>query len=173
MKYGWMLLGLSVATANFGCRIAKVGKDMPSDEGESQGADSTKKGPAIQPQRLPDATGAVQAIPVTLDASGTLVGKATLRLDYLPAPEPGGVTVPSCYEGIAGHLAIARIECGVNPALKTDVRADQMDQVCYTESNAPKIAAKSPIRLANCAGPSTLQVFGFSPEMKVEVKTAL
>lgn len=171
MPFRIVSLSLLACIIVSGCRIAKVGKDYPSDETNGTGAaDAKGKAPAIQPQRQPNVTGAVQAIPVTLDQTGTLVGRVQLRLDYFAPPKPGGVTVPSCYEGISGHLVIAKVECGSDVTLKTDVRADQMDQVCFTESTTPRVQAKKPIQVVHCSGPSTLQVFSFSPEMKVEVK---
>lgn len=152
------------------CRIANVGKDVATDQTPVSGGDVSAKPPIVQPQRSEAASGVSQAIPVHLGENGAVTQKILLRLDYFAAPKPGGITVPTCYESIAGQLVVGRIECGSKPELRSDVTADQMDQVCYTESTTPKVTAKSTAVVPGCSGPSTLQIYTFAPEMKVELK---
>jgi hypothetical protein len=152
------------------CRIAKSGSDMPSDKHDVTGAaDVGASQGAAQPQTQTQTGTPVQALAINLDAQGVETGRAVLRLDYVASPQPGGVTVPTCHEALLGHLVIARIVCGANSSLAIDVTASQMDQTCFTQSATPKVARKQPISLSGCAGPSTLQVYGLKPGMKVEI----
>lgn len=151
------------------CKIARVGKDMPAESSGGGDAVTSSKAPLIQPQRQSGIEQPAQVLPVSLSAQGELQGKVALRLDYIAAPQPGTVTLPRCYDAIAGHLVIGRVVCGSNTVLAADVTANQMDQICYNESSSPRVAAKKPISIAGCSGPGTLQIYKFSPEMKVEL----
>jgi hypothetical protein len=150
------------------CRIAKVGKDYPDNEIQSGGGDATRSSaPAVQPQQQ---TTSGQVFSVSLDSGGVVREVLTLRLDYFPAPRADGVSVPTCYNEIAGHLVIARIYCGGNGNLSADVTASQVSQQCFTVTPTRKIDPKSPLQLAGCSGAATLKTYKFEPDIKLEVK---
>lgn len=157
-----MLLALS-------CRISKVGKDLPTEsnkQGNEEGATATK--PIVQPQQQQGAFSETQ--PVTLDDDGKFVEKISLRLDYFATPKPGGVTMPSCYDAIAGQLVIGKLVCGSATEVTMDVQANQLDQVCHTDNATPSVPAKSALIFAGCKGPATFQVYKFEPSIKVDIQ---
>ncbi|MCX6123577.1 MAG: hypothetical protein NTV34_02330, partial [Proteobacteria bacterium] len=69
-----------------GCRIAKSGKDLPSDQPTMQSDSTAAKPPLVQPQRQTGATSPAQALPIMLDSNGNEKGRTVLRLDYFAPP---------------------------------------------------------------------------------------
>jgi hypothetical protein len=162
----FLLFGLLAAS----CRIAKSGSDTPSENPDVKGsADVGKTQTPAQPSMQTQTGTPSQALGIHLDDQGIENGRAVLRLDYVAAPQASGVTIPKCHEPILGHLVIARIVCGANPSLSSDVTASSFDQTCFTQSSSPKVSRKQPVSLNGCLGPSTLQVYGLKPGMKVEI----
>ena len=148
-----------------GCRISKVGKDQ-SDTQNGSDAGAVVSKPIVQPQQQVGSF--AQSLPVTLDDAGKVKEKLSLRLDYFAASKPGGVTVPSCYDGLASHLVIGRLICAANGDVAMDVQANQIDQVCHTDTASPTVAATAGLALAGCKGGATLQVYKFEPQIKID-----
>jgi hypothetical protein len=167
MRSSAYVITLALALSS-SCRIAKVGKDYPDQEIQSGGGDATRSpAPAVQPQQQ---TTSGQVFTVNLDSAGVVRESLTLRLDYFPAPRADGVSVPTCYNEIAGHLVIARVYCGGNGNLSADVTASQVSQQCFTVTPTRKIDPKTPIQLSGCSGAATLKTYKFEPDIKLEVK---
>jgi hypothetical protein len=169
MRAQWMVSVAVVAGVILlnGCRMAKVGKDYPESNTIAGNSDATySKAPIIQPQRqAQDGT----VLSVTFDDAGKLVEQLVIRLDYFPAPRPDGVSVPTCYQEIAGHLALGRVTCQANGNLAMDVIASQVTQQCFTSTPVRKIAAKSQVVLNGCKGGAQLQTYRYEPDLKLEV----
>lgn len=158
------LLSLLCST---GCRISKLGKDYPESTNDSAAGDAiVTKSPIIQPQQQADSGASLN---VTFDDAGKLKESLTLRLDYFPTPRPDGVSVPTCYTEIAGHLVVGRLICSANGNLAMDVVASQVNQQCYTSTPVRKIAAKSAIVLIGCVGSAVMQTTRYDPDLKLEV----
>lgn len=150
-----------------GCRMAKLGKDYPESNTVAGNSDaSASKAPIIQPQRQTQ-TGSV--LSANFDDAGKLVEQLVIRLDYFPAPRPDGVSVPTCYDEIAGHLALGRITCQANGNLASDIIANQVTQQCYTSTPVRKVTPKFPIILTGCKGPAQIQTYRYEPDLKLEV----
>jgi hypothetical protein len=149
------------------CRISKVGTDTSGGGATVGGGNAvSSSSPVIQPQRQTEP--GVQ-LTVNLDSSGKVKESLSLRLDYFPAPRPDGVSVPTCYDEIAGHLLVGRLVCGANGNIGMDVTAGQVNQKCYTANPKLRVAASSPIVLAGCVGPATLTTVKYEPDVKLEV----
>jgi hypothetical protein len=169
MSAQWIVsIAVLVEIALFsGCRMAKLGKDYPDSHTVTGGSDaSTSKAPIIQPQRQ---TQLGSVLSVKLDDSGKLLDQLIIRLDYFPAPRPDGVSVPTCYDEIAGHLVLGRIICQANGNIAAEIIANQVVQQCYTSTPVRKIAAKSPILLSGCKAAAEIQTYRYEPELKLEV----
>jgi hypothetical protein len=156
---------LLILTFLSGCRLAQVGNEDPNQSNQSGTLDAS---PMVQPQRN-DLSGLAQVIPVTLDAAHKIKGQVNLRLDYVTAPKANAVATATCYDSIAGQLVIGRLACSDPTTLLMDIQAKQVNQICYTKSSTPAVAAKEPIVFPNCANAATLQIYQFNPELKVEV----
>lgn len=162
-----ILFGLVLMASLQGCRIARLGKDYPDGQTPANAAEvSAEKTPLIQPQKQDDAGSVLN---LTFDQSGKLTETLTLRLDYFPTPRPDGVSVPTCYKEISGHLVIGRLICSANGNLAMDVIASQVNQQCYLSDSRSKIEAKSAIILTGCVGPAILRATRFDPDLKIEV----
>jgi hypothetical protein len=150
-----------------GCRMSNLGKDYPESTTVTGGADaSTQKPPVIQPQRQAEVG---NTLAVTVDDEGRLREELTLRLDYFPPPRPDGVSIPTCYQEIAGHLIVGRIFCEGNGNIAADVIASQVNQQCYTATPVRKLAAKSSVVLFGCKGAARIQTYRYEPDLKLEV----
>lgn len=160
----------AVAIVFLSCRISKVGKEQTSETTNGSDAGAVVSRPIVQPQQQMGTF--AQSLPVTLDDTGKIKEKLSLRLDYFAASKPGGVTVPSCYESLAGHLVIGRLVCAVNLDVAMDVQANQIDQVCHTDTAAPTVVATAGLAFAGCKGSATLQVYKFEPQIKVDSQAA-
>lgn len=161
----WFLVAAALVVS--GCRLANVGKDYPEEQqkvGQSDAAGS--KPPVVQPQKQA-AAGSV--LNISFDANGELVEKLTLRLDYFPAPRPDGVSVPTCYDELAGHLVVGRILCSSNGNLALDITAQQVQQKCYTSNPARSVEAKAKVVVAGCVGAASLTTVRYEPDIKLEV----
>lgn len=160
-----MMIIMSIGAAS--CRLANVGtSDGPADTNTQQSEALKTQAPVVQPQRQPGSVS--QAMPVNFDAQHKLADRLNVRLDYFANSKSGGISIPSCYDEIAGHLVVGRVVCGADEGKSVDVKANQLNQICYTQSVTPKHVAKESVSLPGCVGPSTLQVYKFSPEIKVE-----
>jgi hypothetical protein len=150
------------------CRIAKVGKESPEQGAQSSGAEATRSSsPVVQPQQQATAT---QSFDVNLTETGEVKETLTLRLDYFPAPRADGVSVPTCYNEISGHLVVGRLYCASNGNISADLTASQVTQQCFTVAPTRKIDPKTPAKLAGCVGAATLKTYKFEPDIKLEVK---
>ena len=151
-----------------GCRLAKTGKDMPSDQTLAPSGDGAAKPPMVQPQR--QAARISQSLDVTLTAEGLETGRSVLKLDYIAKPKPDGVSVPRCYEAITAKLILGKLTCAVDPSKSVEVFASQFDQVCFIENAAPKNLRLKPLELPGCTPLAKLEVYEHSPPIVVEVR---
>jgi hypothetical protein len=159
---------IGVALSLSGCRISKLGRDIPSDHDVQSGGGEAvnQSAPILQPQRQ-SVDG--PSLSLTLDASGKVLETLTMRLDYFPAPRPDGVSVPTCYDAMATHLVIGRLYCASNGNISMDVTVSQVHQRCYTATPGRKIEASTPLTLPGCQGAATLKTMKFEPNVKLEV----
>ncbi len=149
------------------CRISKVGTDTTGGASSAGSGNAvSSNAPVIQPQKQVE-PGVV--LTVNLDSSGKVKESLSLRLDYFPAPRPDGVSIPTCYKEIAGHLLVGRLVCAANGNMAIDVTASQVDQKCYTADPKLRVAASSSVVLAGCIGPATLTTVRYEPNVKLEV----
>lgn len=153
----------------FSCRISKVGKDQSSENTNGSDAGAVVSKPIVQPQQQIGSFS--QSLPVTLDDSGKVKEKLSMRLDYFASSKPGGVTVPSCYDSFATHLVIGRLVCTINLDVVMDVQVNQLDQVCHTNTATPTVTATSGLAFPGCKGSATLQVYKFEPQIKIDSQT--
>ena len=143
-----------------------MGKDYPDSHSPYEGADVLAPAPIIQPQRQAELG---EVFKLSVDGSGKVLEKIGLRLDYFPAPRADGVSVPTCYEKISESLVVGRLSCVGNPNLAMDITASQVLQQCYTSSPMRKITPTGVMTLTGCTGVANLQVFRFSPDIKLEI----
>jgi hypothetical protein len=163
-----LLVGLMFAITVNGCRLNRSHDEAPDDEGASGSGDAkSSNAPVVQQQKqgVPS-----QILKLTLDDSGKLKETLVLRLDYFPAPNASGVSVPSCYEGLSAHLVIGRILCGSNGNIAVDVTVSQVIQQCFTAIPVKIVPAQTAITLVGCKGPVDLAVTKYSPDVKLEVR---
>ena len=150
------------------CRISKVGTDTSGGGAAAGGGNAVSSSPPVlQPQRQVEP--GVQ-FTVNLDSAGKVKESLSLRLDYFPAPRPDGVSIPTCYEQIGGHLLVGRLVCVANGNFAMDVTASQVDQKCYTTNPKLRVAASSTVVLVGCVGTATLTTVRYEPDVKLEVR---
>ena len=151
-----------------GCRLHGSHDDKPDNETVSgSGEAEHSNAPVVQPQKQSESN---QILKLSLDDAGKLNEVLVLRLDYFPAPNAAGVSVPSCYDNLSAHLVVGRLFCGANGGLAVDVTAAQVIQQCFTATPVKIIPAKSSISLVGCKGPVDLAVTKYSPDVKLEVR---
>ncbi|MCX6118631.1 MAG: hypothetical protein NT027_13905 [Proteobacteria bacterium] len=151
-----------------GCRATNVPTTEPNHEsnGES-GQDSTSRPPIVQPQKQVNVIS--QSLTAAADANGSMVGTIHLRLDYISPPKTNGVAVASCYDQYAPTMTIGNVTCIEQPTIKAELKVSQTNQICFTQSTTPKVIAVSGVRLPGCTAKLLIEIFKFSPEIKIEI----
>ena len=155
------LAAVSVAVAAWGCK--------KQDDTTPRRAEADAAVRMVAPEKSAPAEASQPGEDFAVEAkSGVAKPRLVLRLDYFPTPSPGRSTLPACFPPFDGQFELGLVVCESTGQV-VPLRAEAIDQECYTDSRAEGSAASKPILLPGCQRAKVV-THGFDPPLLVHAE---